>query len=287
MTSIELAPGVAVPRIGFGTFQIWDQAAAESAVAAALGTGYRLIDTAAGYFNEEGVGRGLRASGVPRDQVVVTSKLWPTDASYEGAKVALRRSLTKLGLDYLDVYLLHQALGDYYGAWRAMQEAQAAGLVRAIGVSNFSAERLVDLATFSGAVPALNQIQRHPFKQQRLTVAAAASLGVAVEAWQPLGHADPELLGHPVLAGIAATHGATVGQVMLAWQMQQGVIVIPKTSHRARMEENLAAQALTLTAAEMAAIAALDRAPRDPGPQNSPDLIARLIQIDPAGRHQG
>ncbi|WP_262316009.1 aldo/keto reductase [Lacticaseibacillus parakribbianus] len=287
MTTVQLQNGVVLPSLGFGTFQIWDQGAAASAVAAALGVGYRLIDTAAGYFNEEGVGRGLKASGVPRDQVVLTSKLWPTEASYEGAKVALRRSLTKLGVDYLDVYLLHQALGDYYGAWRAMQEAQAAGLVRAIGVSNFGAERLVDLATFSGAVPAIDQIQRHPFKQQRLTVAAAAHLGVAIEAWQPLAHAAPALFNHPVVTAIAAAHRATVGQVVLAWQLQQGVIVIPKSTHLARMQENFAAQALTLTAAELEAMAGLDRAPQDPGPQNTPDLIARLTKIDPAGPHSG
>jgi diketogulonate reductase-like aldo/keto reductase len=280
---VTLNSGLQIPQIGFGTFQIWNQDEAEKAVTTAIDLGYRLIDTAAGYFNEEGVGRAIRNSGVPREQIILTTKLWPTDASYDGAKRAVARSLHKLGTDYIDVYLLHQAFGDYYGAWRALRELQQAGVIRAIGVSNFNEERLDDLATFSGVVPAINQIQRHPYKQQAITSGTARRLGTVVEAWSPLAQGNSGLFADSTLGAIAEAHHATIAQVALAWQMQQDVIVIPKSVHKQRMAENLAASALQLSAAEMVQISQFDRNPADLGTSNTPDLLHRLLQIDPDG----
>lgn len=286
MRTTTLRGGVEMPLIGFGTFQIWQQEAARKAVSQALDAGYRLIDTAAGYFNEEGVGRAIRQSSVPREQIVLTSKLWPTDASYAGAKVAVQRSLNHLGVDYIDVYLLHQALGDYYGAWRALTEMQQAGYISSIGVSNFNAGRLYDLAQFSGVVPAVNQIELNPWRQQRATRRTAAKLGTVIEAWSPFAQGRDGIFSNPVITTIAAQHHVTTAQVILRWATQQGIIVIPKSVHRQRMDANLAATNFDLTEAEIAEIAQLDRYPDDPGAVNSPQLIERLLAIDPAGKHE-
>lgn len=283
---IQLNDGMQVPSIGFGTFQIWNLDEAQSAVEKALSLGYRLIDTAAGYFNEVAVGRAMRNSSVARSQVILTTKLWPTDASYVGAKHAIQRSLEQLNTDYIDVYLIHQAFGDYYGAWRAMREYQKKGVLRSIGVSNFSAERLTDLATYSGMVPAIDQIERHPYCQRTVTVATAQRLGTTIEAWSPLAQAKSKILTDKILTEIAANHSASSAQIMLAWQMQQQQIVIPKTIHDARMVENLAAQNLVLTANEIDQISALNRDDCNDGPINSADLLPRILQIDPEAHHQ-
>lgn len=282
MQTIQLRDGHVVPALGFGTFQIWDENQAQQAVAAALAKGYRMIDTAAGYFNEAAVGKAIAASAVPRDQITVTTKLWPTDASYTGAKVAVTRSLKKLKLDYIDLYLIHQPFGDYYGVWRALVELQKAGVLRSIGVSNFGAAALVDLALFSGVTPAVDQIQLNPYRQQILTRKEAAKLGVTITAWRPLSQGQED----KTLQQIAQNHGATVAQVALKWALQQHIIVIPKTLSPKHLKANLAAQDLELTAADMAAISALDRHPDEIGPRQTPELLRRVLQIDPNRSHQ-
>ncbi|KZL42680.1 aldo/keto reductase [Secundilactobacillus collinoides] len=279
METVTLNGGVQAPLIGFGTFQIWDDKAAEQAVTLALAMGYRHIDTAAGYFNEAAVGRAIRNSAVPRDQIMVTTKLWPTDASYEGAKRAVQRSLTKLGLAYIDLYLIHQPFGDYYGVWRALVDLQQQGLVRSIGVSNFNGNRLADLSLFSGVTPAVDQIQLNPYLQQRVTRDEAERDGTVIAAWSPLAQGSSDLLHDPLLTRIAETHDATVAQIILRWQTQQGIMTIPKSTHPQRMQENLASQQFTLSAEDLQAVDGLNQQPvsRD----TSGDLLRRVLAIDP------
>ncbi len=279
METVTLNGGVQAPLIGFGTFQIWDDKAAEQAVTLALAIGYRHIDTAAGYFNEAAFGRAIRNSAVPRDQIMVTTKLWPTDASYEGAKRAVQRSLTKLGLAYIDLYLIHQPFGDYYGVWRALVDLQQQGLVRSIGVSNFNGNRLADLSLFSGVTPAVDQIQLNPYLQQRVTRDEAERDGTVIAAWSPLAQGSSDLLHDPLLTRIAENHDATVAQIILRWQTQQGIMTIPKSTHPQRMQENLASQQFTLSAEDLQAVDGLNQQPvsRD----TSGDLLRRVLAIDP------
>jgi diketogulonate reductase-like aldo/keto reductase len=257
MQSVTLNNGIRMPILGFGVYQMSD-AECEASILEALRVGYRLIDTASSYGNEEAVGRALKASGVPRSELFVTTKLWIDDATYEGAKRAVADSLRKLQLDYLDLYLIHQPYHDVHGAWRAMEEMHAAGTLRAIGVSNFQPDRVVDLLVHHRVPPAVNQIETHPFCQQIEAGAFLAERGIRHESWAPFAEGRNNLFGNTVLAGIAARHGKSVGQVVLRWLTQRGVVVIPKSVKPERIAENFDVFGFELVDEEMDAIRQLD-----------------------------
>ena len=249
--------GVEMPMLGYGVFQTPPEET-ERCVREALEVGYRLIDTAQAYANEEGVGAAVRASGVPREEVFITSKIWVSHMNYERATASIDESLRRLGTDYIDLMLLHQAMGDCPGAYRAMEEAYRAGKLRAIGVSNFDPERLIDVALLAEVVPAVNQIETHPFRQQDAAHEVMASLGVAHEAWAPFAEGKNSIFTNPVLAAIGEKYGKKPGQVILRALMHKDVIVIPKSVRRARMEENFDVFDFSLDEEDMAAFAALD-----------------------------
>ena len=249
--------GVEMPMLGYGVFQTPpDQT--ERCVAEALEVGYRLIDTAQAYGNEEGVGAAVRASGVPREDVFITSKIWVSDMTYDRATASIEESLRKLDTDYIDLMLLHQAMGDYPGAYRAMEDAYKAGKLRAIGVSNFYPERLIDVALLAEVPPAVNQVETHPFRQQDEAHEVMAELGVVHEAWAPFAEGRNNIFANPVLSEIGEEYGKTPGQVVLRALMQKDVVVIPKTTHRHRMEENFDVFDFELSAEDMEAFSALD-----------------------------
>ncbi len=258
MPHVTLNNGVEMPLLGFGVFQIPDAAECERCVVDAIQAGYRLIDTAASYMNEAAVGQGLRASGVPRSELFVTSKLWVQHAGYERTQQAIDDSLRRLQLDHLDLYLIHQPFGDVHGAWRAMQEAYRAGKLRAIGVANFEPDRLMDITAFNEVKPALNQVEINPFQQQTESTAFMSELGVQAQAWAPFAEGRQHLFENPVLREIGARHGKSVGQVVLRWLVQRGVSALAKTVRPERMAENLAVFDFALDDAEMACIATLD-----------------------------
>ena len=258
MEYITCNNGVQMPLEGFGVFQVPDPAVCEQAVLDAVACGYRLIDTAAAYRNEEAVGRAIAKCGVPREELFLTTKLWVQDASYEGAKAALRASLDKLGLDYLDLYLIHQPMGDYHGAWRAMEDAYRAGTVKAIGVCNFYPHVLADFCETVEIRPMVNQVELHPFFQQEGALALMKEYGVTPEAWGPFAEGSHGIFTHPVLTAIGAKYGKTAAQVALRWNIQRGVVVIPKSVHRERMEQNMAVWDFALSDGDMAEIAKLD-----------------------------
>ena len=224
-----------MPLEGFGVFQIPDATQCEQAVLNAISAGYRLIDTAAAYMNEKAVGGAIRKSGVPRDELFITTKLWVQDASYDGAKAAIQISLDNLGLDYLDLYLIHQPLGDYIGAYRAMEELHQEGKLRAIGVCNFYPERLADLCETVRVMPAVNQVELHPFFQQEDALCVMKEYGVCPEAWGPFAEGRNDIFSHPVLTAIGSHYGKSAAQVALRWNIQRGVVVIPKSVHKNRM----------------------------------------------------
>ena len=248
-----------MPILGFGVFQIADPAECERAVGDALAAGYRSIDTAASYLNEEAVGRAIAASGVPRDELFITTKLWVQDAAEGKARAAFERSLQRLGLDHVDLYLIHQPFGDVYGAWRAMEKIQAQKLTRAIGVSNFHPDRLIDLIDHNEVAPAVNQVETHPFHQRVADQEIMVKEGVQIESWGPFAEGRNHLFSNPALSAIAAAHGKSVGQVVLHWLTQRGVVVIPKTVRPERMAENLAVFDFELSEEDMASIATLDQ----------------------------
>ncbi len=258
MEYVTLNNGVKMPLEGFGVFQVPEAAVCEQAVSDALAVGYRLIDTAAAYFNEEAVGAAIAKSAVPREELFITTKLWIQDASYEGAKKAFQISMDKLGLTYLDLYLIHQPMSDYYGAWRAMEELYKEGKIRAIGVCNFYPDRLVDLCVNANITPAVNQVELHPFFAQEGAIATMKEFTVQPEAWGPLAEGKHEIFTHPVLTEIAQKYGKTAAQVTLRWNVQRGVVIIPKSIHKKRMEENFAIWDFTLSDKDMATINALD-----------------------------
>jgi 2,5-diketo-D-gluconate reductase A len=258
MQHVTLNNGLRMPMLGFGVFQIPDANECERAVVDAIETGYRLIDTAASYLNEEAVGRGLRASGIARDQLFVTTKLWVQDAGYERTQQAIEKSLRRLQLDYLDLYLIHQPFGDVHGSWRAMQDAYRAGKLRAIGVSNFQPDRLMDIKAFNEIAPAVNQIEVNPFQQQLDSVPFMQQIGVQAEAWAPFAEGRNGLFQNEALRAIAERHGKSVGQVVLRWLLQRGIVALAKSVRKERMAENIAVFDFELTADEMARIATLD-----------------------------
>ena len=253
-----LSNGVELPMVGYGTVQIRDAVQCEQGVLQAVETGYRLFDTAASYENEAAVGAALRSSGVPREELFLITKLWVQDAGYDGTLKAFDRSLKKLGLGHIDLYLIHQPFGDYYGAWRAMERLYREGAVRAIGVSNFTPERLVDLCMNQEIRPMVNQIEVHPFFQQNTALRVMEDYGVVPQAWGPFSEAQKDIFHHKTLAKIAGRHGKTTAQVILRWHLQRNIPAIPKTVHRERMIENLNVFDFELTAKEMESIAGMD-----------------------------
>ncbi len=258
MQFTTLNNGVTMPMLGFGVYQMNDAAACEAAVAEALRVGYRLIDTAAAYGNEESVGRAIAKSGIPREEIFVTTKLWLSDAGFDKTRLAFQRSLNRLQLDYLDLYLIHQPYGDVYGAWRAMEELNEAGRIRAIGVSNFHPDRVMDLMLHNRTAPAVNQIETHPFCQQIEAATFLHENGVQIESWGPFAEGRNNLFSNPVLSAVATKYQRSIAQIVLRWLLQRGVVAIPKSVRPERMAENFDIFSFELDANEMAAIAALD-----------------------------
>ena len=249
--------GVEMPVLGFGVYQV-EETVCEQCVCDAIAAGYRSIDTASAYLNERAVGRAIRRSGVPREELFITTKLWVQDAGYESTKRAFAKSLERLQLDYLDLYLIHQPFGDYYGAWRAMERLYREGAVRAIGVSNFQPDRLVDLILHNEVLPAVNQVETHPFCQQTEAAAVMASEGVQIESWAPFAEGRNNLFGNGTLVSLAAKYRKSVAQVVLRWLIQRGVVVIPKSVRPERMAENIDVFDFHLAPEDMALIATLD-----------------------------
>lgn len=258
MEYVTLNNGVKMPMEGFGVFQVPEAAVCEQAVSDALAVGYRLIDTAAAYFNEEAVGAAIQKSGIAREELFLTTKLWIQDAGYESAKRAFQVSLDKLGTDYIDLYLIHQPMNDYYGAWRAMEEMYGEGRIRAIGICNFYPDRLTDLCLNAKVIPAVNQVELHPFFAQTGALDNMKAFGVQPEAWGPMAEGKHGIFTHPVLTEIGAKYGKSAAQTALRWNVQRGVVIIPKSTHRERMEENFNIWDFSLSDEDMAAITALD-----------------------------
>ena len=257
MKDVRLNNGVMMPAIGFGVFQIPENET-ERVVTNAIEVGYRLIDTAAAYFNEEQVGNAIRRSGIEREKFFVTTKLWVQDYEYDNALRAFDLSMKKLGLDYLDLYLMHKPYGNYYAAWRAMERLYKEGRVRAIGVTSFSSERLQDLFLHNEIKPAVNQLETNPFFQQQAANAFLQQEGLQHEAWAPFAEGKSDIFNHPVLKEIASRHGKSVGAVILRWLNQRNIVVIPKSVRVERMVENFNILDFTLAGEEMTAIAALE-----------------------------
>lgn len=257
MQYFTLNNGLKIPALGFGVFQVPDPAQCEQAVTDALNAGYRLIDTAAAYMNEQAVGRAIAKSDIPREELFITTKLWVQDASYEKAKDAIERSLNNLGLDYLDLYLIHQPMGDYYGAYHAMEEAYRAGKLKAIGVCNFYPHVLTDFCETVDIIPAVNQVELHPFFAQEGALKVMKEYGVTPEAWGPFAEGKHGIFTHPVLTEIGNKYGKTAAQVALRWNIQRGVVVIPKSVHPERIKANIDVFDFELTKEDMDKISAL------------------------------
>ena len=259
MEKVMLNNGVTMPVLGFGVFQIPDAKECERCVLDAIEVGYRSIDTAQIYGNEEAVGRAAEKSGVPREELFLTTKVWISNGGYEKAKASIDESLRKLRTDYLDLLLIHQPFNDYYGTYRAMEEANRAGKVRAIGVSNFYPDRFVDLAEFCEIRPAVNQVETHVFHQQEKVREVMEKYGTRMESWGPFAEGRNGFFSNPVLKGIGEKYGKTPAQTALRFLIQRGIIAIPKTTHRERMEENFNVFDFALSQEDMGAIARLDR----------------------------
>lgn len=258
MQTVKLSNGMEMPMVGIGVYQVPDAAQCEQSVLDAFEAGYRLVDTAEGYMNEEAVGLALKKSGLNRDEVFITSKIWITNFGYEKTKRAYDAALKRLDMEYMDLVLLHQSLSDYYGAWRALEELYKEGRIRAIGVSNFYPERLTDLCMNAEIKPMVNQIECHPFFQRETDLECAKHFGVQLEAWAPFAEAGRGIFTNEILNGISKKYGKTVAQVILRWNVQRGVVVIPKSVHKERIEENINIFDFTLTDEDMTEIAALD-----------------------------
>ena len=258
MQKVKLNNGIEMPILGFGVYQIEDQVLCEQCVYDAIEAGYRSIDTAAAYGNEEAVGRAIKRSGVPREDLFITTKLWISDAGYDKAKKAFEASMKRLQLDYLDLYLIHQPFNDYYGAWRAMEELYKEGSIRSIGVSNFMPDRLVDLILHNEITPAVNQVETNPFYQQIEAEAFMQEKGVQVESWAPFAEGKNNMFQNETLAAIASKYGKSIAQVVLRWLIQRNIVVIPKSIRKERIIENFNVFDFELTKEDMKKIAALD-----------------------------
>ena len=259
MKYVTLNNGVKMPVLGFGVFQIDDMKECEEAVYNALKAGYRLIDTAAAYGNEEAVGRAIKRSGIPREEIFVTTKLWVSDANYEKAKLAFETSLKKLDLEYIDLYLIHQPFNDVYGAWRAMTELYKEGKIKAIGVSNFYPDRLVDFIMNNEVVPAVNQVETHPFNQQVKANEIMKEYGVQIESWGPFAEGKNGIFTNEILSEIGKKYNKSVAQVILRWLIQRDVVVIPKSVRKERIEENFNVFDFELNSEDMGKISELDK----------------------------
>ena len=259
MEFVTLNNGVKMPILGYGVYQVTPEEC-ERCVLDAISVGYRSIDTAQAYANEEGVGNAIQKCGVPREELFITTKVWISNAGYEKAKASIEESLKKLQTDYIDLLLIHQPFGDYYGTYRAMEEAYKAGKLRAIGVSNFYPDRFVDIAHFAEIKPVVNQVETHVFQQQKQAREYMKKYGTQIESWGPFAEGKNDLFTNPALKEIGDAHGKTVAQTALRFLIQNGVVVIPKSTHKNRMEENLNVFDFSLTDAEMAQIEALDEA---------------------------
>lgn len=259
MQTVTLNNGIEMPILGFGVFQINDLAECEQSVVDAIQTGYRLIDTAASYQNEEAVGKAIRRSGVSREELFLTTKVWMQDSGYEKTKIAFEKSLKRLNVEYLDLYLIHQPYGDVHGSWRALEELFKAGKTRAIGVSNFQPDRVMDLICFNEVVPAVNQIETHPFHQQVENQKFLQENGVQIESWGPFAEGKNGLFTNELLADIGEKHNKSIAQVVLRWLIQRGIVAIPKSVKRERMEENFNVFDFQLSEEDMNAILGLDR----------------------------
>lgn len=283
MEYITLNNGVKMPMEGFGVFQIPDAIQCEQVVTEAINAGYRLIDTAAAYMNEEAVGKAISNAmaqgGVSREDLFITTKLWIQDAGYENAKKAFQVSLDKLGLDYLDLYLIHQPMSDYYGSWRAMEELYEAGKIRAIGVCNFYPERLVDLSLNAKIIPAVNQVECHPFFQQSEAMKTMKEYGVQIQAWGPLAEGQKNIFQNETLASIGKKYDKTVAQVILRWHVQRGVVIIPKSVHKERIVENINIWDFGLTKEDMDIIAGMDIGYSEIIDHTSPDTAKWLNEF--------
>lgn len=281
MKSFTLNDGNTIPAIGFGVFMIEPNGPTYDAVRAALDAGYHHIDTAAAYFNEADVGKAVRDSGVAREDLFITSKLWLQDYGYEAAKKGIDASLQNLGMDYMDLYLLHQPYGDVPGAWRALEEARAAGKIKSIGVSNMTPRLWNQFVPQFDTVPAVNQVECNPFFQQKPLRELLDKQNVLIEAWYPLGHGSRELLEAPAIAAAAVAHGKNPGQIILRFELQEGMIVLPKSSNPQRIAGNLALFDFELTEAEMDAIRALDtgKGSHDPEAPGVGEMLLNAFKV--------
>jgi 2,5-diketo-D-gluconate reductase A len=278
ISKLTLNNGVQMPVLGFGVYQIPAEQT-EQAVSDALAVGYRSLDTAAAYRNEEGVGRAIAASGIPRDELFVTTKLWIQNVGEGNARRAFEASLKRLGLDYVDLYLIHQPLGDYYRSWREMQELNREGLAKAIGVSNFYPDRLVDLIAHNEVTPAVDQIETHPFNQRTADQSVMREHGVQIESWGPFAEGQNNIFSDPILSEIGAAHGKSVAQTILRWLIQRDVVVIPKSVRPERMRENIDVFDFELTAGDMARIAEMDTGATLFFNHDDPTWVSRLNSI--------
>ena len=258
MQNVLLNNGVEMPILGFGVFQIPNESECEQAVIDAIKTGYRLIDTAASYQNETAVGNAIKKSEVPRNELFITTKLWASDMGYENTKLAFQKSIDKLQLDYLDLYLIHQPYGDVFGSWRAMQELYEEGKIKAIGVANFHPDRVMDLIINSGFTPAVNQIETHPFHQQIETHQFLTDNNVQIQSWGPFAEGKNDIFNNETLKTIAVKYNKSVAQVILRWLTQRGIIAIPKSVRKERMKENFDVFTFELSETEMQTITTLD-----------------------------
>jgi 2,5-diketo-D-gluconate reductase A len=279
MQKVVLNNAVEMPILGFGVYQITDPEECERSVSEALRTGYRLIDTAAAYLNEEAVGKAIKKSGLAREEIFVTTKLWIQDAGYKSAKKAFKKSLKKLQVDYLDLYLIHQPYGDVYGSWRAMEELYRAGKIKAIGVSNFQPDRLIDLIVHNEVVPAVNQIETHPFCQQIETQNFMQENNVQIESWGPFAAGKNEVFENELLHSIAVKYHRSVAQIILRWLIQRKVVVIPKSVHKERMIENFSVFDFEISPEDMGYIKSLDTKTSSFFDHRNPEMVRRLGKV--------
>ena len=278
MEYTTLNNGVKMPRLGYGVYQVTSEEC-ERCVLDAISVGYRAIDTAQSYGNEDAVGSAVQKSGVPRDELFLTTKIWISNAGYEKAKASINSSLQRLKTDYIDLLLIHQPFGDYYGAYRAMEEAYKAGKLRAIGVCNCYPQILADICETVDVIPAVNQVELHPFFQQENALALMKQYGVQPEAWGPFAEGNHGIFTHPVLTGIGSKYGKSAAQVALRWNVQRGVVVIPKSVHKDRMEQNLDIWDFTLSDEDMAKIAAMDIGHSEIVDHSDPKFVQMLHQL--------